>query len=85
MHPNVSDAQTVIGPVITREGGYAFDLWTSEDGMIRGFSYRRIEDACYARKYEIKWRPENRTASCSTLDEFTGALSRSRCVAEGPI
>jgi len=46
--------QTVVGPVIvTREGGFGFDLWAPEEGLSRGFSYRHIEDAYYARKFEI--------------------------------
>ena len=38
--------QTIVGPVVvTKEGGFGFDLWTSEEGLSRGFSYRCIEDA----------------------------------------
>ena len=43
---------TVIGPILTRDGGYAFDSWTPEEGLSRGYAYRRIEDAHYARKAE---------------------------------
>jgi hypothetical protein len=43
----------VVGPIVTRDGGYAFDSWTPEKGLRRGYSYRRIEDAHYARKVEI--------------------------------
>ncbi len=81
-----AETRIVIGPVITREGGYAFDLWSPEAGMIRGFRYRRVEDACYARKYEIKSRPGKLTDSvlaCATVDEFTAVLSQSGYVAEG--
>ncbi len=72
--------QTIIGPVIaTGEGGFAFDLWISEVGLSRGFSYCRIEDAYYARKVEMRARarglPDPMTA-CSTLDEFTSALAQ---------
>jgi hypothetical protein len=38
----------VVGPIVTREGGYAFDSWTLEGGLHRGYAYRRIEDANYA-------------------------------------
>jgi hypothetical protein len=27
----------VVGPVITRKGGYAFDCWTAQTGLSRGF------------------------------------------------
>ena len=47
---------TVIGPILTRDGGYAFDSWTPEEGLSRGYAYRRIEDAHYARKAEIRFR-----------------------------
>jgi hypothetical protein len=43
---------TVIGPILTRDGGYAFDSWT----LNRGYSYRRIEHAYYARNVEIRSR-----------------------------
>ena len=44
----------VVGPIVTRDGGFAFDSWTPENGLSRGYSYRRIEDANYARKVEIR-------------------------------
>ena len=63
----------IIGPVLLREGGYAFDAWTPEQGLSRGYVYRRIEDACYARKVEIR-SPGQRYAghivACGTVDEF---------------
>lgn len=68
----------VVGPVITRGGGFAFDSWTIEEGLSRGFSYLRVEDAYYARKAEIRSRTGKgayRMVVCSTLDEFTSALA----------
>jgi hypothetical protein len=65
--------QIVIGPVVTREGGYAFDAWSPKQGIQRGYTYRRIEDAHYARKFEFKRRDEARPddiVACNTLDEF---------------
>ena len=67
----------VVGPIVTREGGYAFDSWTLEGGLHRGYAYRRIEDAHYARKAEIRSRFHGFAAemvACSTIDEFTAAL-----------
>jgi len=46
----------ILGPVLIREGGYAFDAWTPEDGLTRGYLYRRIEDAYYARRVELRAR-----------------------------
>ncbi len=40
----------VVGPIVTRDGGFAFNSWTPDQGLSRGYSYRRIEDAHYARK-----------------------------------
>ena len=63
----------VVGPVLTREGGYAFDSWTLENGLRHGFVYSRIEDAYYARNAEIRVPAKQDTLhilACSTLDEF---------------
>ena len=65
--------QNVVGPVLTRKGGYAFDCWTAEEGLSRGYTYGRIEDAHYARKVEIRSRNNgnsDQTIACSTIDEF---------------
>ena len=65
--------QIVLGPVLTRKAGYAFDCWTPEEGLIRGYIYDRIEDAHYARNVEIRSRNKgssDQTIACSTVDEF---------------
>ena len=66
--------QFVLGPVLTRKGGYAFDCWSPEEGLSRGYTYGRIEDARYARNIEIRSRNNKRsldqTIACSTVDEF---------------
>lgn len=69
---------TVVGPILMKEGCYAFDLWTPEDGLSRGYAYRRIEDAHYARNVEIRSRSRGRpgpAVACSTLDEFALAVA----------
>jgi hypothetical protein len=63
----------VIGPVLRRTDGYGFDIWTAGKGVTRGYPYRRIEDAHYARKAEIKASAQARAVAasvCQTLDEF---------------
>ena len=68
----------VVGPVVTRDGGFGFDSWTPEKGLSRGYSYRRIEDAHYARKVEIRscaGRSAGPAVACSTVDEFTSTLA----------
>jgi hypothetical protein len=70
----------VVGPVLTREGGYAFDSWTPEDGLSRGYIYRRIDDAQYARTVEVRSRNKRyagQTVACSTMDEFVRSTIRS--------
>jgi hypothetical protein len=69
---------TVVGPILTKEGGYAFDIWTPEEGLSCGYAYRRIEDAHYARNAEIRSRKQGRpvpAVTCNTLDEFTSAVA----------
>ena len=65
--------QIVVGPVLTRKGGYAFDCWTPEQGLSPGYTYGRVEDAHYARKVEIRFPKQggsHKTIACSTVDEF---------------
>jgi hypothetical protein len=63
----------VIGPILTRERGYASDSWTPEDGLTRGYVYRRIEDAYYARYFEIQVHGKSTAGDLvagATVDEF---------------
>jgi len=67
----------VVGPILLKEGGYAFDLWTLEEGLTRGYAYRCVEDAHYARNIEIRSQRRERsglTLTCNTLAEFTSAV-----------
>jgi len=75
----------VVGPVLTRPGGYAFDIWTVEDGISHGYVYRRLEDARYARDAAIERAmaesalidgSEPLAAVCArdTLEQFISAL-----------
>jgi hypothetical protein len=68
----------VVGPVLPRPGGYAFDTWTWEDGLSLGYVYHRIEDAHQAAinramvEGNIVEDPESldEVCICSTLDQF---------------
>ncbi len=63
----------VIGPVLKRADGYAFDTWIAGKGLSPSYRYRRIEDAIYARNATIWPRGRDRTPTatvCQTLDEF---------------
>jgi hypothetical protein len=69
----------VVGPVVMRDGGFAYDSWTPERGLSRGYSYRRVEDAHYARKVQIRsgtGSVAGPMVACSTLDEFSSALAK---------
>jgi hypothetical protein len=64
----------VIGPVLKHPGGYGFDGWTAAKGLTRGYPYRRIEDAYYAWRVEIRASAQGRAPAakvCETLEEFT--------------
>lgn len=67
----------IVGPILLKQGCYAFDVWTPEEGLSRGYGYRRIEDAHYARNAEIKSRRRQPDAMlvCATLEEFTTAVA----------
>jgi hypothetical protein len=68
----------VVGPVITREAGYAFDSWTPQTGLSRGYSYRRAEDAYYARRVEMRslgTGSAGHMVACNTIDEFAAELA----------
>ncbi|HVJ54855.1 MAG TPA: hypothetical protein VM689_20515 [Aliidongia sp.] len=68
----------IVGPVLTHQGGYAFDTWTETLGRRPGFAYRRIEDAYYARNSEIA--VESRKGGigaviCNTLADFVAEIA----------
>jgi hypothetical protein len=69
--------QAIVGPILLKQGCYAFDLWTPDEGLSLGYAYRRIEDAHYARNAEIKLRRRQSSATvvCVTLEEFTTAVA----------
>jgi hypothetical protein len=65
----------VVGPVLMREDGYSFASWTPEMGLSQSYAYRRVEDAYYARKSEIRSRKTGAAiVICGTVDEFASAL-----------
>jgi hypothetical protein len=78
----VVSMSVVVGPVLPRPGGYAFDTWTWEDGLSLGYVYHRIEDAHQAAinraivegnvEGNIVENPESldEVCICSTLDQF---------------
>jgi hypothetical protein len=73
----------VVGPVLARPGGYAFDTWTVEDGLSRGYLYSSAEDAHHAAielavgECELidSSDPFDGVCICDTLEEFTLELA----------
>lgn len=78
MIPENAEMGIVIGPVLRHADGYRFDTLSEEEGVIRGYAYRRIEDAYYARKAEIRASTRGRRPTaivCQTLDEFAAVCA----------
>jgi hypothetical protein len=72
----------VIGPVLRRADGYAFDTWTAGKGVTRSYPYHRIDQAYYAQNAEIKASARSRAPAaivCQTLDEFVVKLTGDGC------
>jgi hypothetical protein len=68
----------VIGPVLRRADGYAFDTWTAGKGVTRSYPYHRIDQAYHAQNAEIKASAQSSTPAaivCQTLDEFVVKLT----------
>ena len=63
----------LFGPILRRAGGYEFDTWSAGRSVEPSFSYRRLEDARYARRVAIT--SANReiglsAIGCDTAAEF---------------
>ncbi len=71
----------VVGPVLARQGGYAFDVWTIEDGLSCGALYPRIESALEARDAAIAFTLPARLGArieisvCDSFEEFFSELA----------
>jgi hypothetical protein len=65
--------QILVGPVVSRNGGFAFDTFCAPDGLKRGYPYRRVEQANYDRKATLLGLQLSRefvTTACETILEF---------------
>ena len=74
----------IIGPVLVRGGAYAFNAWTPDRGLIRGYAYPRIGDAYYARHAMLDEERETtgrEPVVCDTLDAFRAEVSACDTVA----
>ena len=66
-------AELLVAPILCRNGGFAFDTFSREGGLRRGFPYRRVEEAKYDRKVTLLGIGAIVSAAridCETLSEF---------------
>jgi hypothetical protein len=69
----VASMNIVIGPVLSRADGYAYDAWAAGNGVTRSYRYRWIYQAYYARNAGIKASAQGRAPAgivCQTLDDL---------------
>ena len=65
--PFVVPQKTLVGPVLYRQNGYAFDMFTVAAGLNRSFSYKTVEEAIYDRKTTLRGLS---MVGCETTTEF---------------
>jgi hypothetical protein len=65
--------EILVSPIVSRDGGFAFDTFSTAAGLTPGFAYRRIEQASYDRKTTLHSLPRTTgfaVVACETLGEF---------------
>jgi len=70
-----------IGPVIERDGRFAYDTFSDQDGLRSSFRYPRVEQAHHDRRSMIvEWRrsAQVQVHVCETLAEFERACTGER-------
>jgi len=70
----MGEAKTIlVGPILCRDGGFAFDTFTPGEGLKPGFAYRRVEQAHYDRRTVLGGRSRGSRAAlaCETEAEFS--------------
>jgi hypothetical protein len=68
-----------IGPLIERDGKFAYDVFSTEDGLRSSFRYPRIEQARHDRRTMIAEMcsiDRHRIEVCETLAEFERLRAR---------
>jgi hypothetical protein len=68
-----------IGPLVERDGKFAYDVYSSEDGLRSSFRYPRIEQARHDRRTmiaEMRSIDRHRIEVCETLAEFERLRAR---------
>jgi hypothetical protein len=72
--------ELLVSPVLTRDGGFAFDTFERGTGLCRGFVYRRVEHADRDRKATLRGQHHPRrmvtAVDCTTLVDFHSRQQR---------
>jgi len=71
----------LIGPLLERNGGYSYDIFTPEEGLRRSFRYLRIDVARYdQRALAAEARRDSRcqVRICDTQSEFEKLVEAAR-------
>lgn len=77
----MSEMDLLVGPVLERNGGYSYDIFTLSEGLRSSFRYRRVEQARYDQRAlaaESESDPRWRVSICDTLSEFDEAIKAVR-------
>ena len=67
------EMELVIGPLLERDGGYSYDIFTRAEGLRRSFRYPRVDAARYDQRAlmaEAKRDPRCEVRICETQSEF---------------
>jgi hypothetical protein len=73
----MSEMDLLVGPVLERNGGYSYDIFTLNEGLRSSFRYRRVEQARYDQRAlvaESESDPRWRVSVCDTLSEFSEGI-----------
>lgn len=77
----MSEMDLLVGPVLERNGGYSYDIFTLSEGLRSSFRYRRVEQARYDQRAlaaESESDPRWCVRVCETLSEFNEAIGAMR-------
>jgi len=77
----------LVGPIVCREGGFAFDTFSCSAGTVQGFPYRRAEHADYDRKSTLAGMhvPAGfAVVSCDTTHDFAALRDQLQLIGGEP-
>jgi hypothetical protein len=73
MHQTQAQAIILVGPIVSRKGGFAFDIFAPDHGIRPGFCYRTIDQAHYDRRATLSGShvPDGKLVeACNSAPEF---------------